>query len=182
MQYVVCAMYKFVALEDFEVIRPELLKTMEDNQVCGTLLLAKEGINGTVAGSREGIDALLTWLQSDERLADISYKESFTEEKPFKRTKVKLKKEIVTMGVEGIDPRHVVGTYVKPKDWNALISDPEVFVVDTRNDYEVQIGTFENAVDPDTKTFREFPAWAKENMDPCQAQKSGDVLYWRYSL
>ncbi|REL35287.1 rhodanese-related sulfurtransferase [Thalassotalea euphylliae] len=171
MQYVVCAMYKFVALEDFEVIRPKLLKTMEDNQVCGTLLLAKEGINGTVAGSRESIDALLTWLKSDERLADISYKESFTEEKPFKRTKVKLKKEIVTMGVEGIDPRHVVGTYVKPKDWNALISDPEVFVVDTRNDYEVQIGTFENAVDPDTKTFREFPAWAKENMDPTKHKK-----------
>lgn len=171
MQYVVCAMYKFVALEDFEAIRPKLLKTMEDNQICGTLLLAKEGINGTVAGSREGIDTLLAWLKSDERLKDISYKESFTEEKPFKRTKVKLKKEIVTMGVEGIDPRHVVGTYVKPKDWNALISDPEVFVVDTRNDYEVQIGTFENAVDPDTKTFREFPQWSKENMDPAKHKK-----------
>ncbi|MFD2166478.1 rhodanese-related sulfurtransferase [Thalassotalea euphylliae] len=171
MTYVVCAMYKFVALEDFEAIRPKLLKTMEDNHICGTLLLAKEGINGTVAGSREGIDALLMWLKADARLKDISYKESFTEEKPFKRTKVKLKNEIVTMGVEGIDPRHVVGTYVKPKDWNALISDPEVFVVDTRNDYEVQIGTFENAVDPDTKTFREFPAWAKENMDPTKHKK-----------
>ncbi|WP_448214285.1 oxygen-dependent tRNA uridine(34) hydroxylase TrhO [Colwellia sp. MEBiC06753] len=170
-QYVVCAMYKFVALEDFEAIRTSLLTTMEANQICGTLLLAKEGINGTVAGSREAIDTLLAWFKQDTRLADISYKESYTEEKPFKRTKVKLKKEIVTMGVEGIDPRHVVGTYVKPQDWNALISDPEVFVVDTRNDYEVQIGTFENAVDPNTKTFREFPQWAKENMDPAKHKK-----------
>ena len=171
MQYVVCAMYKFVALENFESIRQPLLDTMEQNQICGTLLLAKEGINGTVAGSRSAINNLLEWFKNDERLADISYKESFTEDKPFKRTKVKLKKEIVTMGVEGIDPRHVVGTYVKPKDWNALISDPEVFVVDTRNDYEVQIGTFENAVDPDTKTFREFPQWTKENMDPAKHKK-----------
>ena len=103
MTYVVCAMYKFVALEDFEAIRPKLLRAMEDNHICGTLLLAKEGINGTVSGSREGIDALLNWLKSDPRLNDISYKESFTEDKPFKRTKVKLKKEIVTMGIEGID-------------------------------------------------------------------------------
>ena len=169
--YVVCAMYKFVALEDYTSIREPLLKTMEDNQICGTLLLAQEGINGTVAGSREAIDALLAWFKKDERLADIVYKESYTEEKPFKRCKVKLKKEIVTMGVEGIDPRHVVGTYVKPKEWNALISDPEVFVVDTRNDYEVQIGTFKNAVDPNTKTFREFPQWQKENMDPAKHKK-----------
>ena len=170
-QYVVCALYKFVALENFEALRQPLLDTMVDNQVRGTLLLALEGINGTIAGPRAGIDAVLAWLKSDERLSDVSYKESYTDEAPFKRSKVKLKKEIVTMGVEGIDPRHVVGTYVKPKDWNALISDPEVFVVDTRNDYEVQIGTFENAVDPNTKTFREFPAWTKENMDPSKHKK-----------
>lgn len=171
MSYVVCAMYKFVALEDFENIRQPLLSVMEENQICGTLLLAKEGINGTIAGSRQAIDTLLAWFKNDERLTDISYKESFTEEKPFKRTKVKLKKEIVTMGVEGIDPRHIVGTYVKPKDWNALISDPEVFVVDTRNDYEVQIGTFEHAKDPNTTTFREFPQYVKENMDPAKHKK-----------
>ena len=170
-QYVVCALYKFVALENFEALRQPLLDTMVDNQVRGTLLLALEGINGTIAGPRAGIDAVLAWLKSDERLSDVSYKESYTNEAPFKRSKVKLKKEIVTMGVEGIDPRHVVGTYVKPKDWNALISDPEVFVVDTRNDYEVQIGTFKNAVDPNTKTFREFPAWTKENMDPSKHKK-----------
>jgi UPF0176 protein len=164
-------MYKFVALEDFEKIRQPLLNIMEENDICGTLLLANEGINGTVAGYRQAIDNLLAWFELDPRLADISHKESFTEEKPFKRCKVKLKKEIVTMGVEGIDPRHVVGTYVKPQDWNALISDPEVVLVDTRNDYEVQIGTFQNAVDPNTTTFREFPDYVKNNMDPAKHKK-----------
>ncbi|GAA6133633.1 rhodanese-related sulfurtransferase [Oceaniserpentilla sp. 4NH20-0058] len=168
---VVCAMYKFVTLDNFEAIRPNLLNIMEDNQVRGTLLLAKEGINGTVAGSREGIDAVLAWLKTDERLADIDYKESYTEIAPFHRTKVKLKKEIVTMGVEGIDPKQVVGTYVDPKDWNALISDPEVVLVDTRNDYEFQVGTFKNAINPNTETFREFPQYVKDNLDPNKHKK-----------
>lgn len=170
-QVVVCAMYKFVRLENFKEIRQPLQKVMEDNGVKGTLLLANEGINGTVAGSREGIDALLTWLKSDERLADISYKESYDAEMPFYRTKVKLKKEIVTMGVEGIDPLQVVGTYVKPKDWNALISDPDVVLVDTRNDYEIEIGTFEGAVNPNTETFREFPEYVEKNLDPKKHKK-----------
>ena len=124
-------MYKFVALENFKEIRQPLLETMEANGIKGTLLLAHEGINGTVSGTREGIDALLAYLNSDERINPISYKESLHDEQPFYRTKVKLKKEIVTMGVEGIDPRKTVGTYVKPKDWNALISDPDVTVIDT---------------------------------------------------
>ncbi|QOL24752.1 rhodanese-related sulfurtransferase [Thalassotalea sp. LPB0316] len=169
--YVICAMYKFVALNDYQAIREPLLKTMETLEICGTLLLAKEGINGTIAGSRESVDKLVAYLKQDERFAGLSYKESYSEEKPFKRCKVKLKKEIVTMGVEGIDPRHVVGTYVKPKDWNALISDPDVVLVDTRNDYEVDIGTFEYAVDPKTKTFREFPDYVKQNMDPKKQKK-----------
>ena len=170
-QYVVCALYKFVALPDFEQLRQPLLDVMLANDVRGTLLLAKEGINGTVAGKREGIDALLGWLDKQPNLANIITKESFDDECPFYRTKVKLKKEIVTMGVEGIDPREVVGTYVKPKDWNALISDPEVVLVDTRNDYEIEIGTFKNAVDPQTKTFREFPNWAEQNLDPKKHKK-----------
>lgn len=170
-QVVVCAMYKFVRLENFQELRQPLQEAMENNGVKGTLLLAEEGINGTVAGSREGIDAVLAHIKQDERLADISYKESFDEEMPFYRSKVKLKKEIVTMGVEGIDPRKVVGTYVKPKDWNDLISDPEVFVVDTRNDYEIQIGTFKNAVNPETETFREFPEYVAKNMDPAKHKK-----------
>ena len=170
-QIVVCAMYKFVTLDNFEALRQPLLDTMLALDVKGTLLLANEGINGTVAGTRAGIDGLLDYLRKDERLADIGYKESYDNEQPFYRTKVKLKKEIVTMGVEGIDPKRVVGTYVKPKDWNALISDPDVVLVDTRNDYEVGIGTFKGAIDPNTKTFREFPQYVKENLDPQKNKK-----------
>ncbi len=168
---IVCAMYKFVALEDFEPLREPLHQVMLDNGVRGTLLLAREGINGTVAASRAGIDALLSWLQNDPRLADIVYKESLDDSNPFYRTKVKLKKEIVTMGVEGIDPQRVVGTYVKPDEWNALISDPEVTLVDTRNDYEVQVGTFKGAINPETDTFREFPDYVKQKLDPQKNRK-----------
>ncbi len=170
-QYVVCALYKFVSLPNYKEIRQPLLNTMEQHNVRGTLLLAEEGINGTVAAKREGIDALLAWLDKQPGLDNIVSKESFDDECPFYRTKVKLKKEIVTMGVQGIDPKKVVGTYVKPKDWNALISDPDVVLVDTRNDYEIEIGTFENAVDPKTKTFREFPQWAEQNLDPSKNKK-----------
>lgn len=156
-QIVVCALYKFVALKNYQELRSPLLKTMDANGVRGTLLLAAEGINGTVAGSREGIDTLLTWLKAVPEFSELDYKESFADELPFKRTKVKLKKEIVTMGVEGIDPKRVVGTYVEPQEWNDLISDPDVILVDTRNDYEYQVGTFKNAINPNTVSFREFP-------------------------
>jgi UPF0176 protein len=164
-------MYKFVTLDNYQEIKPNLFKVMEDEQIKGTLLLANEGINGTVAGTREAIDTLLYWLKGDERLTDINCKESFTEVMPFNRTKVKLKKEIVTMGIEGIDPKQVVGTYVEPKDWNALITDPNVILVDTRNDYEFQVGTFENAVNPNTETFREFPQYVQDNMSPVKHKK-----------
>lgn len=169
--YIVCAMYKFVTLEDYQAMRAPLLEAMEKNAIKGTLLLAQEGINGTVSGSREGIDNLLAYLNADPRINPISYKESLHEEQPFYRTKVKLKKEIVTMGVEGIDPLKSVGTYVKPKDWNALISDPEVLLIDTRNDYEIEIGTFENAVNPNTETFRQFPEYVAKNLDPKKHKK-----------
>ncbi len=168
---VVCALYRFVDLANYEEIQTPLLNILNANQVKGTLLLASEGINGTIAGDQEGIDNVLNWLKFDPRLADLTAKFSFDTENPFYRTKVKLKKEIVTMGVEGIDPNRVVGTYVKPKDWNALISDPEVLLVDTRNDYEISIGTFENAVDPKTTNFREFPKYVKENLDPAKHKK-----------
>ena len=170
-QYVTCALYKFVALPNYGSIRHPLLKVMTDNQVYGSLLLASEGINGTISSTRAGIDAVLNWLSQQPGLENIDTKESFDKEIPFYRTKVKLKKEIVTMGVEGIDPRQVVGTYVKPQDWNDLISDPEVLVVDTRNDYEVEIGTFKNAVDPKTTSFREFPDWANKNIDRAKTKK-----------
>ncbi len=167
----VCALYKFVRLENFEDVKPPLLEVMEENDVKGTLLLALEGINGTIAGSKSGIDAVLNFINSDERLAGVSFKCSYHQANPFQRTKVKLKKEIVTMGIEGIDPTLTVGTYVKPKDWNALISDPEVLLIDTRNDYEVEIGTFKNAVNPNTETFREFPEYVAKNLDKTKHKK-----------
>ncbi|MFC6634690.1 oxygen-dependent tRNA uridine(34) hydroxylase TrhO [Microbulbifer taiwanensis] len=170
-QAVVCALYKFIALDDFETLRDPLLNVMLENRVRGTLLLAREGINGTVAGSREGIDTLLTYLKSDPRLAELDYKESYTDSVPFLRSKVKLKREIVTMGVEGIDPRRSVGTYVKPADWNHLISDPEVLLIDTRNDYECRVGSFRNAVNPNTDSFREFPQYVRDNLDPAKHKK-----------
>ena len=170
-QVVVCAMYRFVHLENFQQLQQPLLELMHQHAVKGTLLLAGEGINGTIAGSRSDIDAVLKWLRSDRRLAALSTKESFDEAMPFLRSKVKLKKEIVTMGVEGIDPNKVVGTYVQPKDWNALISDPDVVLVDTRNDYEYGIGTFKGALNPVTETFREFPQYVKENLDPTKHKK-----------
>jgi UPF0176 protein len=170
-QFVVCALYKFVTLDNYRELRETLFQAMQENQVRGTLLLAPEGINGTVSGSRQGIDALLEQIRSIPPLADIDYKESFTDRPPFKRTRVKLKKEIVTMGVPGIDPKQVVGTYVSPGEWNQLISDPDVLLVDTRNDYEVQVGTFRNAVNPGTDTFREFPGYVKDRLDPEKHKK-----------
>lgn len=170
-QFVVSALYKFVTLDDFESIRKPLLNLMEKHHVKGTLLLAKEGINGTIAGDRKGIDSLLAWLRSDPRFADLETKESYEQEMPFYRSKVKLKKEIVTMGIDGIDPKKIVGTYVKPQDWNELISDPEVLLIDTRNDYEVNIGAFKGAINPNTETFREFPDYVKSQLDPKKHKK-----------
>ena len=170
-QVVVVALYKFVTLENYQDLRQPLHETLTHHGVKGTLLLAREGINGTIAGSRQGMDAVLDWLRSDPRLSDLDYKESVCDEMPFYRTKVKLKKEIVTLGIDGVSPNEKVGTYVEPQDWNALISDPEVLLVDTRNDYEVSIGTFEGAIDPETKTFREFPEFVKTNFDPTRHKK-----------
>jgi UPF0176 protein len=170
-EIVVCALYKFVSLENFKDLRQPLLKIMEANQIRGTLLLAHEGINGTIAGSRQAINHLLNWLRSDSRFADIDYKESLTDKTPFNRSKVKLKKEIVTMGIDNIDPKRIVGTYVNPKDWNRLISDPDVILIDTRNDYEYKVGTFKNAINPVTESFRELPDFVKKNFRPEKHKK-----------
>ncbi|PSW62204.1 hypothetical protein C0W54_07730 [Photobacterium kishitanii] len=170
-QYVVCALYKFVELKNYLELREPMLALMEKHHIRGTLLLASEGINGTVAADRNGIDTLLAWLNADASLTGIVCKESLSNTQPFNRTKVKLKKEIVTLGIEGIDPRHVVGTYVKPTAWNDLIADPEVLVVDTRNDYEIEVGTFKGAINPNTETFTQFPDYVKNNMDPAKHKK-----------
>ncbi|WP_101676122.1 oxygen-dependent tRNA uridine(34) hydroxylase TrhO [Alloalcanivorax mobilis] len=163
---VVAALYRFTRLDDIEALREPLLSRMLNNDVHGTLLLAREGINGTISGVREGIDAVLAWLREDGRFEGLEYKESFVDEHPFLRTKVKLKKEIVTMGVEDLDPHGERGTYLEPEQWNAVIADPQTLVIDTRNDYEYEVGTFEGAVNPDTKTFREFPEYVKHHLDP----------------
>ncbi|MBO1517678.1 rhodanese-related sulfurtransferase [Psychrobacter halodurans] len=168
---VVAALYKFTRFADFAQYREPILNTMLDNDVKGTLLLANEGINGTISGSRQGIDTVLDYLRSIEAIGRFEFKESYTDAQPFYRTKVKLKKEIVTMGVEDIDPLQSVGRYVKPSEWNALISDPDVLLIDTRNDYEVQIGTFQNAVNPHTETFREFPEYVAKELDPTKHKK-----------
>lgn len=168
---VVMALYKFVKFPEFQEQRQGLVDFMDKWAIKGTLLLAAEGVNGTVAGPAKGIEALQQYLNGIPELAGFGHKESYTEEQPFYRTKVKLKKEIVTMGVEGIDPLQVVGSYVKPKDWNQLISDPDVVLVDTRNDYEVEVGTFKGALNPDTESFREFPAYIKQTLDPAKHKK-----------
>ncbi|MBT8139495.1 MAG: rhodanese-related sulfurtransferase [Gammaproteobacteria bacterium] len=168
---VVAALYKFVALDDYRELREPLLDQCLHAGLKGTLLLAHEGINGTVAGSRQDIDAVLAWLGRDPRLANLEVKESIDDGEPFYRMKVKLKKEIVTMGVEDIDPARSVGHYVEPEAWNALISDPDVTIIDTRNDYETEIGSFEGATIPDTKSFREFPDYVAREMDPAKHKK-----------
>ena len=162
---IVAALYKFTPFAAPEALRTPLFAVCTDHEVMGTLLLAGEGINGTIAGPRDGIDAVLAHIRALPGCADLEWKESTAATKPFGRMKVRIKREIVTMGVPGTDPRAIVGTYVAPAAWNDLISAPDVAVIDTRNDYEVAIGTFRGAVDPETESFRDFPAWWEKNRD-----------------
>lgn len=171
MSIVVAALYKFVALPDYEALRQPLLELCNDAGLKGTVLLAEEGINGTVSGSREGVDTLLTWLGRDARFSDLEHKESLHEAAPFLRMKVKLKREIVTMGEPTVSPTQVVGTYVAPKDWDKVIADPDVLLLDTRNDYECAIGSFRGAVDPSLTSFRQFPQWVRDNLDKNKHRK-----------
>jgi UPF0176 protein len=161
MSILVAALYKFVELPDFAELKAPLLACCEQHAVKGTLLLAHEGINGTIAGTSAEVRAVLAYLQSDPRFAQLEHKESFAKTMPFYRMKVRLKREIVTMGVPGVNPNEMAGTYVKAEDWNQLLSDPNVVVVDTRNDYEVAIGTFKGALNPNIKSFRELPEWVR---------------------
>ncbi|MEK6787420.1 MAG: rhodanese-related sulfurtransferase [Pseudomonadota bacterium] len=170
-EFVVAALYHFARIDDFRELQAPLLALCEREGIRGTLLLAQEGVNGTISGSRQGIDAVLGWLRADPRLQGLEHKESFSDRHPFVRLKIKLKKEIVTLGVPFVDPTAVVGTYVAPSEWNALIQDPDVIVIDTRNDYEVAIGSFEGAIDPHTQTFRQFPQYVAEQLDPAKHKK-----------
>jgi len=168
---VVAALYHFASLDDYQAMRAPMQDFCDAHGIKGTLLLAHEGINGTVAGEPKAIHALLDYLRRDVRLKGLEDKQSLTDSWPFYRMKVKLKQEIVTLGVEGIDPNVCVGTYVDPQDWNAVISDPDVLVLDTRNDYEYEIGTFDGALDPHTTSFREFPAYVEKHCDAAQHKK-----------
>jgi UPF0176 protein len=161
--FTVAALYHFTRFDDPSAVQGPLLDLCKARGITGTLLLANEGINGTIAGDRESIDAVLGHIRALSGCADLEWKESTATTPPFHRMKVRLKREIVTMGQPDVDPVARVGNYVNAADWNDLISAPDVAVIDTRNDYEVAIGTFEGAVDPNTKSFGEFPAWWEEN-------------------
>jgi UPF0176 protein len=161
--YIIAALYHFTRFDDPAALKPALLELCLAQDVSGSLLLAREGVNGTIAGPRAGIDSVIAHLKALPGCKDLEWKEAISDRAPFGKMKVRLKKEIVTMGQPDVDPRASVGHYVDPQDWNELIQSPDVAVIDTRNDYEVAIGTFDGAVDPQTKTFGEFPAWWEEN-------------------
>jgi UPF0176 protein len=163
--FTVAALYHFTRFDDPDGLRPDLRALCAAGGVRGTLLLAPEGINGTIAGPREGIDAVIAHIRALPGCDDLVWKESTAHEMPFNRLRVRLKREIVTMGQPQVDPTAATGAYVAPEDWNAVVSDPDTVVIDTRNDYEVAIGTFRGAVDPKTKSFGEFPGWWAENKD-----------------
>ncbi|NIM42874.1 MAG: rhodanese-related sulfurtransferase [Hydrogenophaga sp.] len=157
--YLTAALYKFVDLPDHADWREPLMALCREHRVKGTLLLAPEGINGTIAGPEAGVQAVLAWLRRDARLADLQHKASWSDHPPFHRLKVRLKREIMTLRVPGLRPQENAGRYVKPEDWNALIAQPDVLLIDTRNDYEVKIGSFDGAINPGIRAFTDLPGW-----------------------
>lgn len=169
--FVVAALYHFAPFDTYETFRVPLLDRCRKNEIKGTILLAPEGINGTIAGERSGIDAVLAFIRSHTLFNTLIHKESYTDEQPFNRMKVRLKKELITLGSVHPDPTKRVGTYVSPQAWNALISDPDVLLIDTRNDYEVATGTFKGAVNPHTDSFSEFPAYVQQHLSPKEHRK-----------
>ena len=182
---VVAAFYKFVPFSGPRHFQPQLKRFMQKHGIKGTVLLSPEGINGTVSGDREAIDRLLTYLKSDHKFTDLEHKESYFHRQPFERTKVKVKKEIISLGVD-VSPQRVVGTYVEPREWNSLISDPEVITIDTRNEYEVHLGKFKGAQDPKTRNFKELPAYTQQALDPKKHSKvamycTGGIRCEKYS-
>ena len=171
MTLTVAALYHFTRLDDPEALRAPLLALCEAEGICGTLLLATEGVNGTIAGTETAIRKVLDHLRGLPGCADLEWKRSEAAEMPFRRMKVRLKAEIVTMGEPNTNPLARVGTYVGPEDWNDLISRDDVALIDTRNTYETMIGSFDGALDPQTETFREFPDWWRDNAEKFQGKK-----------
>ena len=168
MSQVIAAFYKFVSLDDYQNRRQPLLNLCQQYNIKGTILLAAEGINGTIAGTRSSIDTILAALRSDPCFADLEHKESTATKSPFDRLKVRLKREIVTFGIPTVNPSNLVGTYVKPQNWNELIANPDVLVIDTRNHYEVEIGSFAGSINPHTDSFTEFPEYVATHLNPQQ--------------
>lgn len=166
MTYLIATFYKFVTIPDPEVKKKQILALCKEKQIKGTIILAEEGINGTIAGSHDAIANILATLRSIPQLADLEHKESISQKAPFVRLKVKIKSEIVTLGLPAVNPNQQVGQYVEPHDWNQVISNPEVVVIDTRNEYEVELGSFQRAINPNTESFREFPEYVAQNLDP----------------
>ena len=173
--YLTIAFYQFVRLENIEQLQAFILKFCQKNNIKGTILLASEGINGTISGQKNNIHEFLKFIKTDSFLKgnfkNLEHKESWASKNPFYRMKVRLKKEIVALGVEGISPTKKVGKYVNPEDWNALINDPNTIVIDTRNNYEVDIGTFKNSINPQTETFRELPSFVEKNLEDKKQKK-----------
>lgn len=160
----VAAFYKFTQLKDTKAIKAELSQICISSKIKGTILIASEGINGTVSGPSTGIKKLINWLNNDIRFQEISPKFSFAKKPPFNRLKIRLKKEIVTMGQPNIDPTNVRGEYVKPEDWHTLVTNPDTLLIDVRNNYEISIGSFKNSLNPQTNSFRDFPNWVKDHL------------------
>jgi UPF0176 protein len=171
MAWIIATFYKFVFLDDLAHLQEQVLNYCQQKHLRGTILLAQEGLNATVAGARDAVDDLLTWLHNYPGIGEFTHQESIAEEAPFERMKVKIKREIVTLGMPEVNPNHQVGTYVDPQDWNRVISDPEVALVDTRNDFEVKLGTFKGAINPETQCFRELPKYVSTHLDPTKTKK-----------
>lgn len=171
MTYLIATFYKFANLADLKAKKQQILTWCKSQELKGTIILAEEGINGTIAGQEKAIATVLTQLRSLPNLADLEHKESTAQKLPFVRLKVKIKSEIVTLGLPAVNPNQQVGTYVNPQDWNQVIADPEVVVIDTRNDYEIEIGSFKRAKNPNTQSFREFPQYIAQNLNPQENPK-----------
>lgn len=162
--YVIVTFYEFASLNDYELMREPILQSMKENNVKGTIILASEGINGSFCGLKDEILPLMSHLRNYPNLQGLVFRETYNDFNPFAKAKVKLRKEIVTLGVEGIDPLKLPGTHLSPEEWNQLLADPDLILIDTRNDYEVKLGTFKNAINPSTENFRDFPEYVKKEL------------------
>ena len=163
-KYTIASFYKFIPLVDHIDLKPKILAAMHTYNILGTLILAHEGINCGMAGTAADMQQFYAYLRQDPRFADLRFKETYNDMMPYEKSKVKLRKEIVTIGVTTVDPLHAIGARLNPEEWNALISEPDVLVIDTRNTYEIEHGTFKNAINPNTENFRDFPEYVQQNL------------------